>query len=156
MAAAGIFEQLIKQDAKNAEYRSRHGSILTMKGRDAWFPLEKMRQVNNGLEEMDKAVALAPDNVAARLTRANTCYALPGIFNRINTAVDDCQYLCRLFEKNPGTYSESLRMKTRLLLASSLQRTGRKEESRSVLEKIIAEASGSSYAEEAKKMLAKS
>jgi tetratricopeptide (TPR) repeat protein len=154
--AAGVFEKLIKQDPKNAEYHCRYGSILTMKGRDAWIPLLKARLVNNGLEEMDKAVALAPDDVAVRLTRANTCYALPDIFNRIDTTVGDCRYLSRLFEKNPAAYSESVRMKVRLLLASSLKKSGKEEESKRVLEKIIAESPGSTYAEEARKMLEKS
>jgi len=85
-----------------------HGTALTLKGRDAVLPLMKMRHVQSGLEELDKAVALAPLDVSIRMQRGMTCANLPAVFARADTALADFRQLQAIAERAPGTVPEKL------------------------------------------------
>jgi len=101
--AESLFKKLLQLEPKNAEVLSWYGSILTMKGRDAWLPFFKIKYVNDGLKEMDKAVKLAPNNITVRMVRAETCLALPeNIFRQTEIAVADLEYLLRLGKEQPN------------------------------------------------------
>jgi hypothetical protein len=124
-----------------------------MKGRDASLPMARMWFVQQGLESMGKAVALAPDDLGIRLTRANTCSALPAQFQQIETAIQDCQHVDRLMTRAPQHFPKGLVFQTRLLLASSLKKAGRDSEARPILEKLQTEAQGTPFAAQAKELL---
>jgi len=82
-----IFKKLLKLEPDNAEAMCWLGSVLCLKGRDAKLPFNKVRFVNSGLKKMDRAVELDSGNISIRIIRGNTAYALPGFFNRMDTAV---------------------------------------------------------------------
>jgi len=89
----GCFDTLLAMDATNAVALVYRGSLWTMRGRDAWWPFTKMSDVDKGIDEMDKAVDLDPDNVTVRLTRAINSVHLPSMFKRLGTALKDLTYL---------------------------------------------------------------
>jgi len=124
-----------------------------MKGRDATLPMARLWYVQKGLEAMGKAVTMAPDDPGIRLTRANTCGALPPQFKQLETAIQDCQHLDRLMVKAPQYFPKDLVFQTRLLLASSLKKADRKDEARSILEKVKVEAKGTPFAAQAEELL---
>jgi tetratricopeptide (TPR) repeat protein len=88
-------DTLLTLDPANAVALAYRGSLWTMRGRDASSPFTKMSDVENGIDEMDKAVDLAPENVAVRLTRGINSVRLPSMFNRLGTALKDFSYLLK-------------------------------------------------------------
>jgi tetratricopeptide (TPR) repeat protein len=87
------FDTLLALDPTNAVALAYRGSLWTMRGRDAWWPFTKMNDVDKGIDEMDKAVDLAPDNVSIRLLRGINSAHLPPMFKRLGTALKDFHYL---------------------------------------------------------------
>lgn len=70
------------------------GALLCLQGRDAWMPWNKVKYVNQCLDQMDDAVdtitAEAPELLdRALLERGFVTASLPGMFNRTDTALED-------------------------------------------------------------------
>jgi tetratricopeptide (TPR) repeat protein len=86
-------DTVLALDPTNAVALVYRGSLWTLRGRDAWWPFTKKSDVEKGIDEMDKAADLAPDNVSVRLTRGINSAQLPGMFNRLGTALKDFYYL---------------------------------------------------------------
>ena len=84
------------------------GSVHTLLGRDAVFPLTRLYQVNKGCRIMDEAVSKATDNIAVRLTRANNSLGLPSFFKRAGYAEKDLLYLLQLSKKTPKEFPPDL------------------------------------------------
>ena len=148
-----IYLSLMQLEPTQPLHLCRFGSLSTMKGRDAALPLARLWHVQKGLESMGKAVALAPDDLGIRLTRANTCNALPAQFKQAETAVQDCEHAGWLLAQAPGRFPQELGFQTRLLLASSLKKAGREAEARGTLERLVTEAQGTPFAAQAKELL---
>lgn len=148
-----VYISLMQLEPTKALYPCRFGSLSTMKGRDASLPMARVWHVQKGLESMGKAVALAPDDLGIRLTRATTCSALPPVFQQIETAIQDCQYLDHLMVQTPQRFPRDLVFQTRMLLASSLKRAGKDGEARPILEKLQVEAKGTPFAAQAQELL---
>lgn len=147
------YGKLIRLQPTQATWLCRYGSLSAMKGRDAALPEEKLAFVQRGLEAMGRAVALAPDDVSIRFTRASTCAALPPFLHQVDTAIQDCQHLEGLFARTPASHPLEIRMQNRLLLAQTLQKAGRSAEARKQLEQVQAEAPGTPFAQKAQELL---
>lgn len=86
-------DTVLALDPTNAVALVYRGSLWTLRGRDAWWPFTKKGDVEKGIDEMDKAVDLAPDNVTIRLTRGVNSVKLPSMFHRLGIAEKDFYYL---------------------------------------------------------------
>ncbi len=86
-------DTVLRLDPANAVALVYRGSLWTMRGRDAWWPFTKLHDVDKGIDEMDKAADLAPDNVSVHLVRGINSVHLPSIFHRIGTALKDFHYI---------------------------------------------------------------
>ena len=122
--AKKLFEKLLELEPKNVEALVWYGSVLTLKGRDILFPISKLGYVNNGIEKMDKAVELAPDNINVRMIRAHNSLNLPGMFHRIKIAITDFEHLLTLREKRQEEFSKSLLAKIFLGLGKAYSKKG--------------------------------
>src|SRR5204863_5428421 len=60
--AEGYFQRLLALDTNHAMARVRYGSVLTMKARDAFAPMNRLNYVRAGNREMDAAVKIAPND----------------------------------------------------------------------------------------------
>ncbi|MFZ1081818.1 MAG: tetratricopeptide repeat protein [Candidatus Kryptoniota bacterium] len=89
-------DTVLALDPTNAMALAYRGSLWTMRGRDAFWPFTKMNDVDKGIDEMDKAVDLAPDNITVRLTRGINSVHLPSMFKRLGTALKDFSYLLKM------------------------------------------------------------
>ena len=73
------------------------GSLEAMRGGAAWMPWNKMKYANQGMEKLDQALVMrpmgdanaqtAPDIATAHLVAISTYLAVPGFFNRFESAV---------------------------------------------------------------------
>ncbi|MCX9155428.1 hypothetical protein OPU71_04750 [Niveibacterium sp. 24ML] len=92
--AAEKFSKLVATEPTNPLLLAYLGSAQSMQGRDAWAPWKKMKFVEAGLADIDRALALLkPEHAQApaggvsvsnevKLTAASTYLGLPGFFNR--------------------------------------------------------------------------
>jgi tetratricopeptide (TPR) repeat protein len=85
-------------EPRNAVALAYRGSLWTQRGRDASDPLEKMGDVEKGVDDLDNAVEMAPDNVTVRLVRGVNSIQLPPMFNRLGTALKDFNHLLAIPE----------------------------------------------------------
>ncbi len=87
------YDKVLALDPSNAVALVYRGSLWTLRARDAWWPFTKMKDVDKGIDEMDKAVDLAPDNVTVRLVRGINSVQLPSMFHRLSIGLKDFEYL---------------------------------------------------------------
>lgn len=70
-----------------------YGSLLTLKGRDALLPWNKLKYVERGCDKMDKAVQIDPQNINTRIVRAMNNINLPDFFNRLPYCLEDFDFI---------------------------------------------------------------
>ena len=151
--ARNLFEKLLELEPQNAEALAWYGSVLTLRGRDVLFPVSKLSYVNNGIEKMDKAVELAPDNISVRMIRANNSLNLPGVFHRIEIAITDFEHLLTLREKRQEEFSKSLLAKIFLGLGSAYEKKEDTNKARENWQKAVEVLPDSMEAEMARRLL---
>ena len=91
--AEELFKAILEKKTDHTEAMVYYGSLLTIKGRDAFLPWSKMSYVKEGCELMDKAVRMDPENINLRIRRAINNINLPGIFNRKSYFLEDFDYI---------------------------------------------------------------
>jgi tetratricopeptide (TPR) repeat protein len=96
--ANALFKKLTEIEPENPIYLAYYGSSFTLRGRDARAPWEKMKLTEQGLDLLDKAVAMltpahdrkrldgVPVSLHARLIAASTFLAVPPMFNHREAA----------------------------------------------------------------------
>jgi tetratricopeptide (TPR) repeat protein len=87
------FDKVLVLDPTNAVALAYRGSLWTLRARDAWWPFTKMKDVDKGVDEMDKAIDLASDNITVHLVRGINSVNLPSMFHRLPVALKDFDYL---------------------------------------------------------------
>jgi len=93
-ACLSQFQALLQQEPGNPFLLSYIGAATAMKARSAWAPWSKMSLAEDGLAQIDKALALltpahdqarfqgSPLSLWTRLVAANTFLAIPDMFKR--------------------------------------------------------------------------
>ncbi|HTX18781.1 MAG TPA: hypothetical protein VMG34_08980 [Bacteroidota bacterium] len=101
----GCFDKALTLDPSNAVAFVYRGSLWTLRARDAWWPFTKAKDVDKGVDEMDKAADLAPNDITVHIVRGVTSTNLPSMFHRLPTALKDFDYLIgdtRFVHLNPN------------------------------------------------------
>jgi hypothetical protein len=92
--AADAFESLLRAEPANPVLRAYVGAIISMKARTTLLPWRKMALAEDGLAQIDKALALltpahdaplqhgTPGTLEVKFVAANTFLAVPGFMNR--------------------------------------------------------------------------
>ena len=92
--AVASFEALLRQEPANPVLLAYHGAATSMQATTTWMPWKKMRYAEDGMAELDKALAMltaqhdtplqheVPAVLEVRFVAANTFLAVPGFMNR--------------------------------------------------------------------------
>lgn len=92
--AASQFDALLERDPANPLFAAYRAAAVVMQARDAWMPWNKLKYLDDGLADTDRALAmLKPQHEQAdasglsvgalvRLVAANTFIAVPSFSNR--------------------------------------------------------------------------
>lgn len=90
--AISAFQALVAADQKNPLYEAYLGSASSLRGRDAWMPWNKMSYTEDGLDHIDRALAMlkpehdkqltrgSPVGIETRLVAANAFLKVPDAF----------------------------------------------------------------------------
>jgi len=98
--AEKLFQEILAVKPEHVAALVYYGSLLTIKGRDALLPWNKLRYVEQGCDKMDKAVQIAPDNINIRIVRALNNIHLPDFFNRLPYCLEDFENIRKRPEFN--------------------------------------------------------
>lgn len=92
--AADAFATLLKAEPANPVLLAYSGAATSMKANTTWLPWKKMGYAEDGLAQLDKALAMltpahnavvqngTPGQLEVKLVAANTFLAVPGFMNR--------------------------------------------------------------------------
>ncbi|MFP4353120.1 MAG: hypothetical protein ACLFRP_02035 [Puniceicoccaceae bacterium] len=105
--AQEIFEALQAEHPEDARVLVFLGNLYTLRARDAVF-YRKMGWLEKGLETIDRAVALEPEDPHVRSVRAVNSYRLPRLFGRRDVAGEDFAVLLEWAEEDPERFSPDL------------------------------------------------
>jgi tetratricopeptide (TPR) repeat protein len=151
--AESMFQQVITLQPNHADAHCWYGSVLTLKGRDAFLPFNKMRFVNDGNKEMDVAVSLDSTNISVRLTRANTSLSLPSMFNRIDFAITDFDYFVKRYEQAPQYFDKNQYGDALIKLGKAYHKKGDDDKAKSAWQKVIELMPASDFSANAQNLL---
>ncbi len=133
-----ILEKLHQQVNDNLVH-AYYGSVLTLVGRDAVNPTERVQKALQGVKILNEAVAKEPNNIEIRLLRGFVCNRLPKVyFHRTATAVEDFQHVLALHEKK-RVLSKELYWKVLYELGEAHKKLGQDNEAMAVWNRLRAE-----------------
>jgi hypothetical protein len=124
--------QLLDIEATNAPAMALLGSVHTMKGRDAFWPHTQLRLVREGNSLLDRAVALAPNDIRTRTIRAINNAHMPDFLGRTDIVRADLAWLWERIPTHPDRFSPGARQKIALFHGRQLARQRRFDEARQV------------------------
>lgn len=87
--AESYLERMIELNPENGLVLVYHGSVLTMRARDAAEDWDRMEFMQKGLARLDKGVLFEPKNPEVRLIRGINYTNLPEMFGRLSIAIED-------------------------------------------------------------------
>jgi tetratricopeptide (TPR) repeat protein len=93
LLAEGYFTRLLNIEPNHAMARVMYGSVLTMKARDALWPVTQLNYVKAGNQQMDLAVQLAPNDAQVRFARAVNNVHMPDVLDRQGIVQADLAWL---------------------------------------------------------------
>ncbi len=90
-----IFAQLLQHCPDDAIVLAYAGNILTWRGHLEHAVHKKLKYTREGIASIDRAISLAPDNLAVRWVRAMNSYHLPSFFGRMELCLADFEHIIR-------------------------------------------------------------
>ncbi len=127
--AEKILDRLLAEEPDNAVALAYRGSLQGLKLGYSLVPSgQAYATVQKNFGDLDRAVALAPDNEEVRRMRGYSTLYTPSIAGRDQLAVDDFSHLVRLLEDQPNSAPQRAEML--LTLGDAYNKMGEAEEAR--------------------------
>ncbi len=87
--------------------RAYLGSLHMIQARDASSVITKVKEVDDGLKEVDAAVKAAPADITVRAIRVECTIELPPMFKRLDTVTADLQILLDRYAAEPEAFVDA-------------------------------------------------
>jgi tetratricopeptide (TPR) repeat protein len=126
--AEDYFKSLLAIDPNHAMARVLYGSVLTMKARDALWPLTQLNYVKAGNREMDAAVKLAPQDAQVRFARAVNNFHMPEVMGREEIVQEDLAWLWQQAQRADTKLKVDQKQTIALYYGQTLQKKNKPEE----------------------------
>ena len=138
------FDQLLTIDSANAIALAYRGALVTMQGRDSWWPPNKLKYMKQGCAELDKAIEMDPGNIMVHLIRGINGLALPDYAGRLSTSLEDFIIVLR----RPDFQEQTKELKAFTLYYGGVahKRADEYDRARELFRRAIAVFPGSEYA----------
>ncbi len=132
-----IFLTLRKTEPDNALIEAYYGTALALLGRDAVQPLEKADKAQQGLDSLNQAISMDPNQKEIRLLRANVCLRLPeSFFYCSQTAIEDFAFLLERYKEDPSYLTNKQVREITKNLGTAYQNIGKSREANEVLQRL--------------------
>jgi signal transduction histidine kinase len=143
--AEKLFDQLLADEPQNAKALAYRGAVLGIKLGYGLTPYDQMYAVmRESSANLDRAVALAPDDTEIRGIRGYVSYFTPSYLSRDQFAVEDFSHIIRLLERQQNT--ERRRAEFHLTLGDAYRKAGDDENARASWLRAIELSPGASPA----------
>ncbi len=126
--AIDFLDRLLQLNNRNTVAMAFYGSAVTMQGRDAFLPWNKMKYVNEGIGKLDKAVMLDSTNLRVRMVRGMNSIKLPDFPNRRPFALRDFAFV--VARADSSNLEKSERVQTYYFYGLTLKQEGRIDEAK--------------------------
>ena len=126
--AEGYFTRLLNIEPNHAMARVMYGSVLTMKARDALWPITQLNYVKAGNRQMDTAVQLAPNDAQVRFARAVNNVHMPDVMDRQGIVQADLAWLWQQAQLADSGLSVGQKQKIALYHGHILQQSNKPDE----------------------------
>lgn len=113
------------------------GALTALKGKHAFWPHEKWQLANEGIEQMDRGIALSPNDIEALFIHGSTCYYLPFFFNRADDAQRKFKRILRLLPTQLYEYDVTLLQNVLDFLAHHAEFEAREQEQLQALQQQL-------------------
>jgi tetratricopeptide (TPR) repeat protein len=153
--AEGYFKHLLAIDPNHAMARVFYGSVLTMRARDALWPLTQLKYVKAGNREMDAAVTMAPQDAQVRLARAVNNFHMNEIMGREEIVQEDLAWLWQQAQMADTELKVGQKQTIALFYGQTLQKKNRLDEALQIWRAGLALAPKSQDADPLKEQLQK-
>jgi hypothetical protein len=163
--AQEAFKDLLHSDASNPLFVAYYGSTFAIRARDGGAPWQKIKWINEGIDNIDRALALlgpqydtrtmrgVPVSLETRLVAVATYIPLPGLFNRMSVARQ--QLAAAMGSESFANASNDLRGRFYYEDALIAHADGDKEHERRSLQEVLKDAPPSLDLNEVRERLAK-
>ncbi|WP_227551646.1 hypothetical protein [Metabacillus sediminilitoris] len=132
-----IFLKLRNIEPDNALIEAYYGSTLALLGRDAVQPLEKADKAQEGLDSLNQAISMDPNQKEIRMLRANVCLRLPeSFFHCTQTAIEDYSFLLERYKKDPSYLTNTQVRGIMEDLSTAYKNVGKLSEANEVLQRL--------------------
>jgi tetratricopeptide (TPR) repeat protein len=133
--AEELLKAILQKKNDHTEAMVYYGSLLTLKGRDAFLPWSKLSYVEEGCELMDKAVRLDPKNIRLRIRRAMNNVNLPSPFNRQAYYLEDFEFI----RNHPAflTFNADFQQQILFYSAIAYEKNNEPKKSREMYQQVI-------------------
>jgi len=148
------FKKALSINPKLGIAKAWYGSLLTIEGKYALMPWNKLKYVQKGLLLMDDAVKSNRNNIEVRIVRGENNLALPKFFNRIDSSIVDLKFVVHELENNKDLQSKYNLGEQYLHLANAYETKGQIDHSEKIWKKITAAYPGTEEAKISNKKLA--
>ncbi|MCP4725681.1 MAG: hypothetical protein GY863_11625 [bacterium] len=146
LKAEKYLQKILEIESRNGTAMVYLGSVFTMKARDTLIPWKKWDYMQDGFRMIDKGIKTEPENTEARLVRAIHCVNVPSYFGRLDTGLEDFEFLSRAVEKENSGLSEDFLLPYYYYYGIALIEDEKYEEAKKMLRKAAETAPGSDYA----------
>src|SRR5262245_420270 len=143
--AEELFDQILASEPENATALVYRGSLLGLKlGFHLVPPSQSAATLRQSNADLDRAVALAPDDLEVRSVRGYTSFHTPSFVGRDRIAVEDFSHIIPLLEREPG--SELQRAEFHLALGDAYHKAGDDDKARQSWRRVMELSPGASAA----------
>lgn len=129
--------KLRKAEPDNALIEAYYGSSMALLARDAVKPLDKADKAQEGLDALNRAVDLDPNQKEIRLLRANVCLRLPeSFFHCSETAIEDFSFLLDRYKEDSDYLTPKQAREILQNLGTAYENAGKPDEANAVLQQL--------------------
>ena len=124
-------------EPNNALIEAYYGSSLALLARDAVRLLDKEEKAQEGLDSLNRAVSMDPNQKEIRLLRANVCLRLPEeYFSCSKIAIEDFTFLLNGYQRDSNYLSKDLVIDILKKLSKAYKNDGKPDEAAAVLDRL--------------------
>lgn len=121
--AEKIFKQLKKDKDMEAVSEIYLGSLTAMKAMYVLWPGTKLEYANEGIDQMEKALAKSPDNIESLFIYGTTCYYMPFFLGKSEDAEKALKKIIDLIPQSKDKYDSEVLENAILFILEELDLT---------------------------------
>jgi tetratricopeptide (TPR) repeat protein len=130
--------KLREAEPENALIEAYYGSTLVLLARDAVKILERADKAQEGLDALNRAVSLDPNQKEIRWLRGSICLRLPdSFFHCSETAIEDFTFLLDRFKENSNYLTPKQVREVLRNLRSAYQNAGKTDQADAVMQLLV-------------------